>query len=93
MSLQHLLRLLPVGLVVLVAAMVAMLLMQERQSRTAFDQIRAAHAQRDMFGGIREDCEPLTFKAVAWTLTRRSSQGRLYEEGKTACRPARAVGT
>ena len=88
MSLQHLLRLLPIGMVVLVAAMVAMLLMQERQSRSAFDQIRAAQSQRDLVAGIRGDCEPLTFKAVAWTLTRRSSQGRVYEEGKAACQAA-----
>ena len=86
MTLQRLLRLLPIGLVVLVAAMIAMLLMQGRQSRETFDQIRAAQSQRDLVGGIRGDCEPLTFKAVAWTLTRRSSQGRQYEEGKAACR-------
>ena len=85
MSLQRLLRLLPIGMVALVAATMGVLLMQERQSRGAFDQIRVAQAQRDAFAGIREDCESLTFKAVAWTLTRRSSQGRQYQEGKKAC--------
>jgi methyl-accepting chemotaxis protein len=41
--------------------------------------------QRDVLGTIRTNCEALTFKAVAWTLTRRSSQGRQYQEGKKAC--------
>ncbi len=85
MSLQRLLRLLPIGLVVLVALNTAMMLVQGRQSRATFDQSRVAQVQRDTIGTIRASCEALTFKAVAWTLTRRSSQGRQYEEGKKAC--------
>src|SRR6266850_1122043 len=85
MSLQRLLRLLPIGLVVLVALNMAMMLVQDRQSRATFDQVRVAQVQRDVIGKIRTNCEALTFKAVAWTLTRRSSQGRQYQEGK---RPA-----
>ncbi|HUP28654.1 MAG TPA: methyl-accepting chemotaxis protein [Usitatibacter sp.] len=85
MSLQRLLRLLPVGLVVLVAVNLGMLWIQERQSRATFDQIRVAQSQRDVLGGVRENCEALTFKAVAWTLTRRSTQGRQYQDGKKAC--------
>ena len=85
MTLQRLLRLLPLGLVVLVAANLTMLLIQERQSRATFAQVRVAHGQRDLLGGIRGNCEALTFKAVAWTLTRRSSQGRQYQDGKSAC--------
>jgi methyl-accepting chemotaxis protein len=84
-TLQRLLRLLPIGLVVLVSLILGMLLVQERQSRTTFDQIRDAQLQRDAFGRVRSNCEALTFKAVAWTLTRRSSQGRQYQEGKKAC--------
>jgi hypothetical protein len=84
-TLQRLLRLLPIGLVVLVSLILGMLLVQERQSRTTFDQIRDAQLQRDAFGRVRTNCEALTFKAVAWTLTRRSSQGRQYQEGKKAC--------
>ncbi len=85
MSLQRLLRLLPIGLVVLVSLTLGMLWVQHDQSRTTFDQIRVAQAQRDVLAKVRADCEALTFKAVAWTLTRRSSQGRQYQEGKAAC--------
>ena len=85
MSLQRLLRLLPVGLVVLVALNLGMLWVQDRQSRATFGQIRVAQAQRDVLGGIRTNCEALTFKAVAWTLTRRSTQGRQYQDGKKDC--------
>src|SRR6202171_6731360 len=85
MSLQRLLRLLPIGLVVLVALNMAMMLVQDRQSRATFDQVGIAQVQRDVLGKIRTNCEALTFKAVAWTLTRRSSQGRQYQEGKKAC--------
>src|SRR5687768_13888021 len=85
MSLQRLLRLLPLGLVVLVALNLGMLLLQERQSRAAFAQIGVAQSQRDTLGNIRGTCEALTFKAVAWTLTRRSSQGRQYQDGKKEC--------
>ena len=82
MSLQRLLRLLPIGLVVLVALNMAMMVVQDRQSRETFDQVRAAQVQRDALGRIRTNCEALTFKAVAWTLTRRSSQGRQYQDGR-----------
>jgi methyl-accepting chemotaxis protein len=85
MSLQRLLRLLPIGLIVLVVGNLAMMLVQDRQSRATFEQVRAAQVQRDVLGNVRTDCEALTFKAVAWTLTRRSSQGRQYEEGKKTC--------
>jgi methyl-accepting chemotaxis protein len=85
MTLQRLLRLLPIGLVLLVALMLAMMLFQGRQSRATFDQVRAAQVQRDAIGEIRTTCEALTFKAVAWTLTRRTSQGRQYQEGRKAC--------
>ena len=46
MSLQRLLRLLPLGLVVLVALNMAMMLVQDRQSRATFDQVRFAQVQR-----------------------------------------------
>src|SRR5260221_7602091 len=85
MRLQRLLRLLPIGLVVLVALNMAMMLFQDRQSRATFDQVGIAQVQRDVLGKIRTNCEALTFKAVAWTLTRRSSQGRQYQDGKRAC--------
>ena len=85
MTLQKLLRLLPVGLVILVVSSLGMLLLQERQGRATFEAARAAQAQRDVLAGVRSDCEALTFKAVAWTLTRRSTQGRVYQEGKKAC--------
>ena len=85
MSLQRLLRLLPLGMVVLVALNMAMMLVLDRQSRATFDQVRAAQSQRDVLGTIRTTCEALTLKAVSWTLTRRSSQGRVYQEGKKAC--------
>ena len=85
MSLKRLLRLLPLGLVALVALLMGMMLVQDRLSRQTFEQVRGAQAQRDALGRIRTTCEALTFKAVAWTLTRRSSQGRQYAEGKTAC--------
>jgi methyl-accepting chemotaxis protein len=85
MSLQRLLRLLPIGLVLLVVLNLAMMQIQDRQSRETFGQVRIAQAQRDVLGKVRTSCEALTFKAVAWTLTRRSSQGRQYEEGKQAC--------
>src|SRR5260221_4762235 len=85
MTLQRLLRLLPIGLVLLVALNMAMMLVQERQSRATFDQVRAAQVQRDAIATIRTNCEALTFKAVAWTLTRRSTQGRQYQDGKKAC--------
>jgi len=85
MTLRRLLRLLPVGLVVLVALNMAMMLVIDRQARTTFEQVRAAQSQRDMISGIRTQCEALTFKAVAWTLTRRTTQARVYEEGKKSC--------
>ena len=85
MSLKRLLRLLPIGLVVLVSLEMAMLLVQERFSRATFEQVRSAQVQRDALGRIRTSCEALTFKAVAWTLTRRSSQGRQYQDGKVTC--------
>ncbi len=85
MSLQRLLGLLPIGLLVLVGLDMAMMVVQDRQSRATFDQVRRAQAQRDVLGTIRTNCEALTFKAVAWTLTRRSSQGRQYQDGKKDC--------
>ena len=85
MTLKGLLRLLPIGLVLLVSLNMAMLFVHGRQGRATFDQVRAAQAQRDALGGIRNTCEALTFKAVAWTLTRRSSQGRQYQDGKKDC--------
>src|SRR3954464_8344888 len=85
MTLQRLPRLLPAGLIILVALDLGMLLVQQRQSRATFDQIRAAQAERDAIGLVRTNCEALTFKAVAWTLTRRSTQGRQYQDGKKAC--------
>jgi methyl-accepting chemotaxis protein len=85
MSLQRLLRLLPIGLVALFSLNMAAMLLQDRQSRATFDQVGVAQVQRDVLGKIRTNCEALTFKAVAWTLTRRSSQGRQYQEGKKAC--------
>ena len=85
MSLKRLLRLLPLGLVALVALEVGMMLVQDRASRATFEQVRAAQLQRDALAGIRSTCEALTFKAVAWTLTRRNTQGRQYAEGKVAC--------
>ena len=85
MTLKGLLRLLPIGLVLLVSLNLAMLFVHGRQSRATFDQVRAAQVERDVVGGIRTTCEALTFKAVAWTLTRRSSQGRQYQEGKKEC--------
>jgi methyl-accepting chemotaxis protein len=85
MTLRRLLRLLPVGLVVLVAINMAMMLMIDRQARATFGQVRAAQTQRDLIGTIRTHCEALTFKAVAWTLTRRTTQARLYEEEKKSC--------
>src|SRR5579862_8547741 len=85
MSLQRLLRLLPLGLVALVLVNLAMMVVQDRLSRATFEQVRAAQVQRDVLGSIRTSCEAVTFKAVAWTLTRRTSQARQYEEGKKAC--------
>jgi methyl-accepting chemotaxis protein len=85
MSLQRLLRLLPLGLVALVSLEMAMMLVQDRLSRATFEQVRVAQAQRDVLGRIRTSCEAVTFKAVAWTLTRRNSQGRQYQDGKKAC--------
>src|SRR3954453_5677594 len=85
MTLRRLLWLLPAGLVVLVAFNMAMLVLQERQSRAVFEQTREAQGQRDALLRIRTDCEAITFKAVAWTLTRRTSQARQYQEGKKAC--------
>jgi methyl-accepting chemotaxis protein len=85
MSLQRLLRLLPIGLVVLVSLNMAMLLVQDRQSRATFDEVRVGQVERDLLGKIRTDCEAVTFKAVAWTLTRRNTQGRQYQDGKKAC--------
>jgi methyl-accepting chemotaxis protein len=92
MSLRRLLWLLPAGLVVLVGLNMAMLLVQEREGRAVFEQTRDAQAQRDVLGRIRTDCEAITFKAVAWTLTRRTSQERQYQEGKRACLDAVAQG-
>ena len=88
MSLQRLLRLLPIGLVVLVALNMAMMLVLDRQARATFDQVRLGQVQRDALGRIRTACEAITLKAVSWTLTRRSSQGRVYQEGKAACTEA-----
>jgi methyl-accepting chemotaxis protein len=91
MTLRRLLWLLPAGLVALVAFNMAMLLVQERQSHVVFDETRGAQSQRDLLGSIRTDCEAITFKAVAWTLTRRTSQERQYLEGKKACLDAVAL--
>ena len=63
----------------------SMLLVLDRQGRATFEQVRVAQVQRDALGKVRTNCESLTFKAVAWTLTRRSTQGRIYEDGKKAC--------
>ncbi|HEX5093681.1 MAG TPA: methyl-accepting chemotaxis protein [Burkholderiales bacterium] len=85
MRLERLLRLLPLGLVVLVLLNLGMMLVLDRQSRATFEQVRAAQVHRDALAGIREACEALTLQAVAWTLTRRTSQGRQYQEVKQAC--------
>ncbi len=91
MSLKGLLRLLPAGLLILVALNMAMLLLQNRQGRDMFDQVKIAQAQRDGLGVVRAQCGDLTQNAVAWTLTRRATQGRQYAEGKTACLAALAT--
>jgi methyl-accepting chemotaxis protein len=88
MSLQRLLRLLPIGLMVLVALNLSMMLVLDQQSRATFGQVRSAQGQRDVIGEIRTACEALTLKAVSWTLTRRTSQGRQYQDGKQACADA-----
>ena len=88
MTLQRLLRLLPLGLVVLVALNLSMMLILDQQSRATFAQVGVAQGQRDVIGEIRTACEALTLKAVSWTLTRRTSQGRQYQEGKQACADA-----
>jgi len=85
MSLQRLLRLLPIGLAALVALEMAMMLVQDGLSRATFEQTRIAQLQRDALGRVRTNCDAVTFKAVAWTLTRRNTQGRQYQEGKAAC--------
>jgi len=85
MSLQRVLRLLPIGLIALVALNVAMMWVQAQQGRQTFDQVRAAQVQRDALGRIRAACESINLRAVSWTLTRRVSQGKLYQEGKAAC--------
>ena len=85
MSLKGLLRLLPAGLLVLVALTLLMLLLQGRQNRALFDQVRTAQAQRDALGVVRAQCGDLTQNAVAWTFTRRASQGKQYADGKDAC--------
>src|SRR5262249_53088159 len=85
MSLQRLLRLLPLGLAFLVALEMAMMLVQDGLSRATFEQMRVAQAQRDALGRVRTNCDAVTFKAVAWTLTRRNTQGRQYQEGKASC--------
>jgi len=88
MSLQRVLRLLPLGLVLLFLLNMSMLVVQARESRAGFDQVRLAQGQRDALGRIRTTCEAVTLKAVAWTLTRRVSQGRQYQEGKAECQEA-----
>ena len=85
MSLKGVLRLLPIGLVVLVALNFAMMWVQTRQSGEAFEHVRISQIQRDAIGRIREACESINLRAVSWTLTRRVSQGKLYQEGKSAC--------
>ena len=85
MSLRRLLGLLPLGLAALVAVNLAMLLVQGRQAGETFEQVRAVQAQRDLLVEVRSTCEALTSKAIAWTLTRRTSQARQYEEGKKNC--------
>jgi methyl-accepting chemotaxis protein len=85
MSLKGLLRLLPLGLLVLVALNMGMLLLQTKQSREMFDQVRIAQTQRDALGVVSTHCGDLTQNAVAWTLTRRATQGKQYADGKEAC--------
>jgi methyl-accepting chemotaxis protein len=85
MSLERLLRLLPLGLAALVALEMAMMVVQDGLSRATFEQTRVAQFQRDALGRVRTNCDAVTFKAVAWTLTRRNTQGRQYQEGKAAC--------
>jgi methyl-accepting chemotaxis protein len=85
MTLRLLLRLLPAGLALVVGANLAMLALQQNESRATIRQLESAQAQRDVVADIRTECESLTFKAVAWTLTRRATQGRQYAEGKKAC--------
>src|SRR5258706_5060370 len=93
MSLQRVLRLLPIGLVLLFSLNMGMLVLQARESRNTFDEVRMAQTQRETLGKIRTACEAITLKAVAWTLTRRSSQGRQYQEGKAECLGAVASAT
>jgi len=85
MSLKGLLRLLPLGLLLLVMLNMGMLLLQTKQSREMFDQVRVAQSQRDALGVVRTYCGDLTQNAVAWTLTRRANQGKQYADGKAAC--------
>ena len=85
MSLKGLLRLLPVGLLLLVSLNMGILLLQTKQGREVFDQVRVAQAQRDALGIVRAQCGDLTQNAVAWTLTRRATQGKQYADGKAAC--------
>jgi methyl-accepting chemotaxis protein len=85
MSLKGLLRLLPAGLLLLALLNMGMLLLQTRQSRGLFDEVRVAQSQRDGLGVVRAHCGDLTQNAVAWTLTRRATQGKQYADGKAAC--------
>ncbi|HTE15165.1 MAG TPA: methyl-accepting chemotaxis protein, partial [Burkholderiales bacterium] len=50
-----------------------------------FDEVRVAQSQRDALGVVRAQCGDLTQNAVAWTLTRRASQGKQYTDGKAEC--------
>src|SRR3954451_14218109 len=85
MSLKGVLRLLPIGLILLVSLNLAMMWIQAQQDRQTFDQVRGAQVQRDALGHIRAACESINLRAVSWTLTRRVSQGKQYQEGKAAC--------
>ena len=85
MTLQRVLRLLPIGLVLLVSLNLGMMWIQAQQDRQTFDQVRGAQVQRDALGRIRSACESINLRAISWTLTRRVSQGKLYQEGKAAC--------
>src|SRR5689334_20899829 len=62
-----------------------MMWVQAQQNRQTFDQVRSAQVQRDALGRIRGACESINLRAISWTLTRRVSQGKLYQEGKAAC--------
>jgi methyl-accepting chemotaxis protein len=85
MNLRTLLFLLPAALMALVLAGVALLAEQSRRSAALVQAATVASERSGSLRSVAAICADMSQRAVVWTLTRRSSERKQYQEVKESC--------